>query len=203
MNINGIREYQTILQARNRSLARFGDGELNLCHGKDARFQSFNRKIGKELRSILKHSPCHVAIPYAHPKGPRRDYWEKYMKGHSRYLNDDVAYGSSFVSRFGEAPWLDNEKYRNELRGLWKGRNVVLARGEGSLTGDMLEGAASVREVIGPNTDAYDSIDSLEEKIGTPPLVILCMGAVATVLADRLARKGLHAIDLGYVGKFL
>jgi len=71
----------------------------------------------------------------------------------------------------------------------------------------MKDGALLVREVWGSKRDAYSKIDDLEERIleghrfDMP--VLLCLGPTATVLAARLARKGVHAIDLGHVGMFM
>jgi hypothetical protein len=33
--------------------------------------------------------------------------------------------------------------------------------------------------------------------------VIICLGPTATVLAERLAKKGVHALDLGHIGMFM
>jgi len=203
VGLDGLREYRTLALAREKSLARFGDGELKLCQGEDSKTQVFNKKIAKELRAILNEGICHVAIPYVHPKSPRKKYWEKFLKGHSQHINPDREYGSAFVSRFDEAPWIDTDDYRRQLKSLWKGKNVTIAYGSGSLTPTMLKGAKSVNEVTAPWADAYEQIDSIEERIGHPELAVLCLGATATVLADRLARKGVHALDLGFVGKFL
>ena len=66
---------------------------------------------------------------------------------------------------------------------------------------------AECAEVIIPSRDAYPMTDKIERKveslINDESLVILCAGAVGTILADRLAAKGVHAIDLGFIGKFL
>ena len=67
----------------------------------------------------------------------------------------------------------------------------------------MLVGAAHVEELIIPARDAYEFIYDIGRDIGHPAFVILCAGAVGTILANRLAVDGTHAIDCGYVGKFL
>jgi hypothetical protein len=58
--------------------------------------------------------------------------------------------------------------------------------------------------MYGPQRDAYNEIDAIEAGIGTPKgTVFLCLGPCATVLAERLAVKGVHALDLGHLGRFL
>jgi hypothetical protein len=70
----------------------------------------------------------------------------------------------------------------------------------------MMSEASHVDVVDGPRVDAYDVIDDLEHYALLFPAsqpIILCIGATATVLAERLARKGRHAIDLGHVGMMM
>jgi hypothetical protein len=52
--------------------------------------------------------------------------------------------------------------------------------------------------------NSYQCIDRIEDEVGKPSgPVLICLGPTATVLAWRLARKGVHAIDLGHVGMFM
>ena len=200
VSIDGLKEYQTLSRISNESFARFGDGELKLIHGEDSLSQTYNDEIAEMLRSQLESANCYIGMTYVHPNSPRKEYWEEFMKTHPI---PDGEYGSSFITRMDEAPWLDTDNYRKLLKKLWKGKDVVLARGEGSLTPEMLVGAKSVTEVKCSSKNAFPEIDRIEKEIGTPPFAILCVGAVATILADRLTVKGVHAIDLGYIGKFL
>ena len=85
-------------------------------------------------------------------------------------------------------------------------RDIVLVVGDKkSITTEMIGSEAkSVREVIGPRQHAYAQIDAIEEEIGkTPARVLMCLGTTATVLAHRLARKGVHALDLGHIVMFM
>lgn len=184
-------------------MARYGDGELKLMHGEDSLTQVYNDDIASELQAILRRPQCLIGMPYVHPKSPRKKYWEGFMSNHSKYLSRDGEYESSFITRMDEAPWIDTNAYKRQVRSLWYGKDVTLVRGSGSLTGGAMHGAKSVREVLIPIRDAYRQIDKIEKEIGEPPFVILCAGAVATLLANKLASKGVHAVDLGYVGKFM
>jgi 2-polyprenyl-3-methyl-5-hydroxy-6-metoxy-1,4-benzoquinol methylase len=65
-------------------------------------------------------------------------------------------------------------------------------------------GATGVQAITAPRQHAYTYIEQIEEQVGRPGKpIILCLGATATVLADRLARKGEHALDLGHIGMFM
>ncbi len=59
--------------------------------------------------------------------------------------------------------------------------------------------------VVCASQNAYDDIDDIETTLTAqnPRLAILSCGPTATVLADRLARKGIWAVDLGNFAKFL
>ena len=99
-------------------------------------------------------------------------------------------------------PW--TQEYRKLLFSLWRKRLVVIAAPDEI----KLKGASRVLYAFSSPTNAFDSVDQLERKlagawIGGANLVILSCGPTATVLADRLARKGIWAVDLGNFGKFL
>lgn len=206
-----LSEHETLELAHSGvSIARYGDGEYNLCQGKKCVSQPFDKSLAAELRQVLLSDdprilPC---IPNALAAGTKPT-WVKYTGPDICALLRDRVYGSSFISRPDSAPWIDTEAYWNRVRDLWRGKDVVLAIGtQRSLREDMLSEAASVRVVLGPSGQkgdgAYAKIDQIEEEIGRPSgPVLLCLGATATVLAARLARKGLHGLDLGHIGMFL
>ena len=204
VNLAGLKEYATISVMRTHSLARFGDGEIKLMHREDSKTQVWNKEIEAELWKIFVEPSALIAMPYVHPDSPRKEYWQKFLKDHP--MKEGNHY-SSFITRFDEAPWLDTPEYRNDIEMLWWGRDVVLVRGEGSLKGDDMRCAESVKQVIIPSRDAYPMTNAIESKvlreIDDESLVILCAGAVGTILANRLAGKGVHALDLGYIGRFL
>jgi hypothetical protein len=52
--------------------------------------------------------------------------------------------------------------------------------------------------------NAYAEINRIEAEIMSEPAgpVLMCLGVTATVLAARLAAKGVHALDLGHIGMF-
>lgn len=215
----GLKEYPTVqseedtLEAAHRgvSIARYGDGEYNHCFGKKNVSQPADPGLTKELREVLlsndpRFLPC---IPNVFSKSPKRDAWMKYTGPDILGLLAPRIYGSSFISRPDSAPWIDTPAYWERIRDLWRDKDVVLAIGtERSLRIGMMPEAASVRVVQCPSGQkgdgAYAKIDEIEEEIGRPTgPAILCLGPTATVLAARLARKGVHALDLGHVGMFM
>lgn len=200
-----------------RSLARFGDAELRLAMGppaKRSKTQEHLPAIQHELgRMLVQPTAALLCLPDLNPRLPNyKRHWETFRKQHWQALvqrTDDV--GNSFITRPDSAPHIDEPLYWNAMRELWNGNDIVLVIGEPdangkhhSLTADHVQEARSIAVVYGPNWDAYKAIDELDKVIGTPKAtVILCLGATATCLAERLAKRGVHALDLGHVGKFM
>jgi hypothetical protein len=192
--------------AGGRSIARFGDGELRLAVGSGCSSQVADKDLAAELVGILTRPsnvlPC---IPNFQ-KTPNRKTWDRYAAGNFARLYALKIYGSSFITRPDNAPWIDNDEYWRSVERLWEGKDVVLVSGDSkSLRAEQIaETARSVRVVTGPRTNAYAVVDRLEEEIAAPAgVVILCLGAAATVLAARLAHCGVHALDLGHIGMFM
>lgn len=208
------RKYPTILSedvtlehASRVSIARFGDGEWRCAIGGGCTSQRPDPNLARELQGILlRPAECLVCLPNVFNGCPRKESWIRYTE--ERYVKYCGAktYGSAFITRPDNAPWIDRPDYWAKVRSLWTGVDVVLVVGDKkSVTTEMIGAAAlSVREVLGPRQHAYAEIDRIETEIGrTSARVLLCLGTTATVLAYRLARKGLHAIDLGHIGMFM
>lgn len=203
-------EWQTLVAARSgKSIARFGDGEIKLALGRDAKSQRGDPALAKALRGVLRDTvgPCLPCIPnIAHKSGPKEAFWAQYRSG--RYVSlyaADAIYGSAFITRPDSAPGIDTADYWASVRELWWKRDVVLVRGSTkSLTAADLLGAESVLEIVGPRQHAWKEADAIFARLKRERRpVLLCLGATATVLAHRLAHEGVHALDLGHIGMFL
>lgn len=201
-----IGECETLeLVAAGASISRFGDGEFKLALAQSCVSQPKDANLARRLRAILRDSgKCLVGIPNVRADGPKKPFWQTYDRGNVRALFGKREYFSAFITRPDSAPWIDTVDYWETVRSLWKGKRVTLVRGSGkSLTQDMLNDAAEVREIIAPRQGAWAEYDRLIDEIGTPETALLCLGPTATVMAVDLCAKGVHAIDLGHIGLFL
>lgn len=200
-------EDQTLeLVVSGRSIGRYGDGELKLCHGHGIKSQQAHPVLCERLRRIVKLQDvgdCLVGIPNLWKK--TKPFWSGFLT--PRYVNlfrADGVYGSAFISRPDSAPWIARDDYYDRVESLWKGQRVTLVRGSGkSLTATLLSSAAAVDEILCPRQHAWSEYDQLLERIGRANRVLLCCGPTATVLAVDLARRGIHAVDLGHLGMWL
>lgn len=191
-----------------RSISRFGDGELKLCFGRDAKSQSADPSLQKMLRTILDHADRNalVCLPGLNKKSPKARLWKAYNSPpYSPLYRADVTYGSAFVTRPDSAPWIDSDAYWTRITDLWRDRDVVLVRGSSkSFVKHELKEAASVEEIIAPRQHAFVEYHALFRRLRTEKRrVLLCLGATATALSYFLGGEGVHALDLGHVGMFM
>lgn len=205
MKYKVMSEPDTLAACHTKGIARFGDGELRLAAGGACSSQQAHPKLAAELRDILANEQrCLVGIPNF-AATPNRRTWDKYAAAPFAAMYRLKVYASAFITRPDNAPWIDTPAYWDAVRALWQGKDVALVAGEEkSLNAAMLTGARSVKVFTPPRQHAYAQVDAIEESLGVwPGLVLLCLGATATVLAVRLANKGVHALDLGHIGMFM
>lgn len=186
--------------AQGTSLARFGDGELLIMAGLAAGDQRGDKRLADELWRILNDSPCLVGVP--HTRIDKDAYWGSFLRMYGAGIYSNKWYGSSFVSRHDWAPW--TKEYRKVIGGLWREKVVTLISPEKV----RLKKSIDVIHFKAPLRNAFEYIEKLEACVefkhhGSDSLVLLSCGPTATVLADRLTRKGIWAVDLGNFGKFL
>lgn len=217
-----LTEAETVERAINgMNLARYGDGEFNLCVGRNCTSQRADKSLAAELRGILEQAPngCLPCLPTPYGGTPKKANWQAYERLNIE-INPRQEYGSAFITRADSAPWIDTATYWDRIRDLWRGKDIVLVKGsERSLRQATLHDAKSVMVVHGTYRDAYDArgltdkrdrpdahrhINELMEAIGRPgKTILLCLGAAATVMAARFAKLGEHAVDVGHLGMFM
>lgn len=205
-------EFTTLDQVlRGRSIARFGDGELNIVTtGTCISQREVPDKMREEMRDLLvAPGKCLIGIPNVFSHTPKRTNWATFAcESYVHYLGMPK-YVSSFITRPDSAPWIDVPGYWERIESLWRNKEVMLVYGgpdSKSLKPEWLmeRGARNVIPIVGKRTGAYCGIDELEKQIDRPKCpVILCLGPTATILAWRLAQKGVWAVDLGHVGMFM
>jgi hypothetical protein len=109
------------------------------------------------------------------------------------------------VTRPDSAPWIDRPDYWDKIERLWRASDIVLVPATKSLRPERCASAASIRNRRRAAQECLcrDRPDRGRD-LGTPSgPVLMCLGAAATVLAARLAPKGVHALDLGHIGMFM
>lgn len=190
------------------SIARFGDGEFGILRGRGyTRMREPNKRLTKELQRVIKEprEGCLVGIPTMDPKGTKYANWKRHAEGYIGWLNPDLQYYSSLMSRPDCGEWMETKEYADHVRKIWQGKRVlVVSEPYSKLLKDVLR-TCEVEHVECPMHNAYDHIDEYEKAIlkAKPDLALLSVGVTATALANRIAKFDIQAVDIGSIGGFL
>lgn len=227
--ISDWRETIDRIIAGNRSICRYGDGELRMVMQylgytkAKSGFQVYDETLGQRLYQILNDPQpdnCIIALPHcmfekeiSHMKIESRYFWEKFTnKWFKRMaetvLKPGVPYGDATITRAYNC--LKDKTQSHErfsaLKALWNNRNLLIIEGSQTRMGvgnDLYSNAASIRRILVPATNAFSRYDEILQatlSAFTPPdLIIIAAGMTATVLAYDLARHGCQALDLGHL----
>lgn len=201
-------EFRTMREVlAGKSLARFGDGEFKIALGAGYSREPANAELTAELAAILSTPDprCLIGIPTMAKKGPKYLGWKRHAARFGTLVESGREYGSAFVTRPDSAPWIECPEFGQMVEKLWKGKSVVVVcEAYGSILEPVSRTAASVMHLECPKQRAYADIGRLERLTLAlaPDVAILSAGPTATALAHRLARHGVHAVDMGSAGKF-
>lgn len=207
-----IGEFATVRKLlKGHSIARFGDGELKILEGREYSREPQNGHLTAEMRTLLAfHAPsCLIGIPTMDPAGAKFANWQRHEVRFCKYFEkgDGERYYSAFITRpDSAADNLESAEYVNLLARLWLGKPRVVVISEPTsklLTAVRLSQPA--KHIECPSHEAYAVIGDLEAAAiaEKPSVVLMSCGPTATCLANRLAMKGIQAIDMGSVGGLL
>lgn len=216
IRVHSIDETLDELLNTEKSMVRFGDGEIVMIKGKNLALQQASPEISEGLSEILKYpyDNLMVTIPdifttlSAHRRESRQ-FWQDHLlfcrKIYERYCNPNRIYGSTFVSRcyyFAQDKG-DCGRWFAKIKKLWENRDVVIVEGSRTHNGvgnDLLDSAAGIERIICPPSDAYGSLDQILsecEKYSKDRLFLLSAGVAAKFLACALYKKGYRVLDIG------
>lgn len=203
------------------SLARFGDGEFLMMMSKDMIFQKFNPKLAVRLMDILAkpNLPAFlVGIPKVFGRldiyvSNSRQWWNEFIQQHRQniynLLNHNTCYYDAFLSRpymiYQNKDYIFLHNYFSKFKQIWDKRNILIVEGLNTRLGvgnDLFNNALSVRRILCPDENAFEYYDEILKQITTDSkdtLIILSLGATATVLAYDLYQEGYQALDLGHI----
>lgn len=218
--IKNIDETIDDLVNSNKSMVRFGDGEIAIIRGFDIRFQKQSEQLSRELVDTMCKNDLMVAIPdvlYTHSikqyKRKDREAWiyESMFSYpiYRKYCCKRTLY-NSLVSRlylpYGCKYEVTFERFER-IKKLWLGKKVLIVEGKFSRFGvgnDLLSKTKLVHRILCPAKNAFDSIETIEQTIIIAhkseryDLIILALGPTAKVLVNHLYPIG-RFVDLGHL----
>lgn len=210
--------FRKLLEER-KSLARFGDGEFEIIRGeKRGWFQHTDDVLADRLLSILTEKQGKVVLAIADNFGNLDKYTDEAADGIREYLSANTRneimkflplerlYGDAYITRsylmYRDKTYI--ETILKLFRKLWQGRNLIIVEGTYGRMGvgnDLLEGAGSIRRILCPHKNAFDSYELIKNTVinnaNKDDLVLISLGQTATVLAYDLGMVDIQAIDIG------
>ncbi len=202
-----------------KSMSRFGDGEFDLMLGKKHTFQAYDPDLIKKMKEVLRSRLDNliVGLPdiYGDFEGRTADFVEwfrKHLHNGGRQeeyelIDMDKEYYDSFMTR-PYRTYLDKEHAGKKfalIKTIWQDRDLTIIEGEKTRLGvgnDLFNNAKSCIRILGPCLSAYSRYkELLNEALKTDKsrLVLIAMGATATVMAYDLAKQGYQAVDIGHI----
>lgn len=202
----------------NKSICRYGDGEFNIIFGESIPFQKYDVNLQKRLKDILISNDSNILCGIPDVFGSldnhnpdHSKFWYKYL-----YYNRDKiykiidlnkCYADTGVSRsyLEYLPSIDHDEFFEELKDLWKNKNIVIVEGNGSRLGvgnDLFNSAKSIKRILCPSKNAFSKYSEILNNCiscDKESLFIIALGPTATVLAYDLSKKGFRALDFGHV----
>lgn len=216
VRVHTVEETIDELIRTDKSMIRFGDGEITMIRGRSLKLQQAEPEIIEGLGRMLGyvHDGMIVTIPDIFDdlsiyRKQSRQFWKDHLlfsrKIYEKYCNTDREYYNTSISRF-YITLEDRSKCQNRVNGIrqiWKDKDVVVVEGERTHNGvgnDLLDTAHSVERIIGPASDAYAKLDEILECCREYPrdrVFLVSLGVAAKFLAERLFLEGYRALDIG------
>lgn len=226
-DVASVKETANSLINSNKSLSRFGDGELGWLCGKDIlpediAFEHSSNDLRNKLIKVIKSSNpnleiglspfseaynnhyknhCRRALKVSMSKlGPN---WMKYLNINKKYYNTNVTRAFSAFKHYSYSKYIFQQ-----LKKIWKNKRILIVEGQGTRLGvnnNLFNHARSVSRIECPATNAFESyshiLDVISRYLGNHfvDLSLLALGPTATILAYSLCNEGFRAIDVGHM----
>ncbi|MBE5946753.1 MAG: DUF1792 domain-containing protein [Lachnospiraceae bacterium] len=205
-----------------KSICRFGDGEFAVIAGVNRqKFQRADEKLAARLKEILSCETDDVLLCLMDVYGDLSKYNDECRYNVRAYLSNEVrkqhyelidmkkTYYDTYLTR-PYVSYMDNntdapKKRFENLKRIWQDKSLLIIEGEKTRMGvgnDLFDNAKDIIRILGPAEHAFERYDEILSKAleqDKNRLVLIAMGATATVLSYDLAKAGFQALDIGHV----
>lgn len=216
IKVHTIDETIDTLLHTEKSMVRFGDGEIVMIKGVDLMLQKASPEIGEGLAEILAYpyDDLIVTIPgifetLSDHRKASRQFWKDHLlfcrKTYEKYCNPNRVYYTTFVSRcyYYCEDRSSCDRWFAKIRKIWENKDVVIVEGTKTHNGvgnNLLDSAKSIERIICPPRDAYGALPAILEaclSYEKDRLFLLSVGVAAKFLALELFRRGYRVLDIG------
>lgn len=201
----------------NKSIARFGDGEIILADGKDIPFQRAEKELTRRLQEIMAKPQENLLVAvnrrYYYPNifeavikqtNPIYKRFELYgvpslRRQLDKYLNKEML--------LYEAGITGNTKFFSLYRNFFQNKKLVLVGCKEALKSyefNIFDKALKLDYEFVPNKHCFSVYNETLDKLCSydkDSIMILMCGPTACVLAADLTKNGFKALDLGHLAK--
>lgn len=216
LKVRSIDETLDALLTTDKSLVRFGDGEIVILKGVNLELQKADSKITENLIRILgyQHENLMVSIQGVFDGVEKYQeksqlFWKDHLlfcrKIYNKYCNSEKIYCDTAVTR---CYYVFRDKslcgtWFEKFKMVWKDKDIVVVEGGRTHNGvgnDLFEYARNVERIICPPSNAFDVYDTILEeceKVSKEKLILVSLGVTAKMLTEDLFLKGYRVIDIG------
>lgn len=204
-----IKKYTTdetmeILLNTDKSICRFGDGELKIIH--DIRynigFQKNSNDMRDKLISILKEKPNdNILVSVVYLETPNNLIDEEKRSHILKIISEN-----NYNYKFGAANITRSLKYIESFKKIWHEKDIILIEGEYTRSGvgnDLFNNSNSISRIICPGVNAFDKYneiyDYIKNNISKDNLLLCSLGPTATILSYELSKIGYRILDIGHL----
>ncbi len=206
---------------QNKSLIRFGDGEVLIMENRAIGFQDANPILAKRLQEIIKTDDPNlmIGINYHYfysdllnfldyPKFVYRTFMNEVRSRLNKHLVPNKQYYTAgFTSVYQTFNEYDFEQFYNRVKKIWQNKDITIVCGDKTFEDidyNIFESAKSIQYIYAPFDNAWEKYDKILEeskKTDKSNLVIAILGPTAKVLCFDLYRLGYRCLDLGHIAK--
>lgn len=223
-NIKGRLSTVKELVKTNKSMSRFGDGEIQWMLGnKTGSFEKNSPLLRKRLKDVISANNKNfmVALPDAlisinQFTNVAKKLWGRFVVKYGKqtlpYLTTNRIYYDTSVVR----PYMDykNKKLAttvfNDLKQIWNNKNILIVEGDKTRLGvgnDLFNNVNEVKRIECPVNDAFESYNKIYSTIinflnnhkTKKFITLISLGPTATVLSYDIYQYGFRAIDIGHI----
>ena len=216
IRVHSVEETINELITTDKSMVRFGDGEVTMIRGRSLVLQQVEPEIVEGLKRIIgyQYDELMVTIPEIFGdlsiyRKESRQFWRDHLlfsrRQYEKYCNPDKVYYNTTISRFyySTADKSKCDSWIYEMKKIWEGKDIVIVEGGRTHNGvgnDLFDSARSIERIIGPSKDAYVMLDEIMEACRQYPkdrLFLVSLGVAAKFLTERLFLEGYRVLDIG------
>lgn len=217
---SGEEAIEQIIKNRS-SITRFGDEEFELIAGKQRfKVQKVDPELGIRLKEVLQSDVDNLLIGIANNYGSLDMYDEDGANAIREYLTEDVReyhyslldFDKKYYDAYVTRPYViyrdksdATRKFMN-IKRIWENRDVVMVEGDLTRLGignDLFDNVKSCKRILAPNENAFckyqEILETTLNSVTKDDLILIALGATATVLSYDLAKEGYQALDVGHI----